>query len=87
MIQEIDVQATEANEETLVTYLLHIIMHLSLLEHSQMHQLVHLHNFFQSYERKVLQWSKGKEGNIRALLSTMQYVSLSTIYKYPWQFC
>ncbi|KMS98314.1 hypothetical protein BVRB_4g093810 isoform B [Beta vulgaris subsp. vulgaris] len=44
MIQEIDVQATEANEETL------------------------------SYERKVLQWSKGKEGNIRALLSTMQYV-------------
>ncbi|XP_021718681.1 J domain-containing protein required for chloroplast accumulation response 1-like [Chenopodium quinoa] len=27
-----------------------------------------------SYERKVRQWSKGKEGNIRALLSTMQYV-------------
>lgn len=28
----------------------------------------------QSYERKVRQWSKGKEGNIRALLSTMQYI-------------
>lgn len=26
------------------------------------------------YERKVKQWSKGKEGNIRALLSTMQYI-------------
>ncbi|CAO2817818.1 unnamed protein product [Amaranthus hypochondriacus] len=27
-----------------------------------------------SYERKVKQWSKGKEENIRALLSTMQYI-------------
>ncbi|KAH9622875.1 hypothetical protein KSS87_006275 [Heliosperma pusillum] len=27
-----------------------------------------------AYETKVLQWSKGKEGNIRALLSTLQYV-------------
>ncbi|KAL8153970.1 hypothetical protein V2J09_011730 [Rumex salicifolius] len=28
----------------------------------------------QAYESKILKWSKGKEGNIRALLSTLQYV-------------
>lgn len=27
-----------------------------------------------SYKNKIRQWSKGKEGNIRALLSTLQYV-------------
>ncbi|XP_074312308.1 uncharacterized protein LOC141647855 [Silene latifolia] len=30
----------------------------------------------QGYETKVLQWSKGKEGNIRSLLSTLQYVEI-----------
>lgn len=39
------------------------------------------HELLQSLDAKIRKWADGKEGNIRSLLSTLQYVSCSTCHK------
>ena len=34
----------------------------------------------QEIDGKIRQWTKGKEGNIRSLLSTLQYVSIDLLF-------
>ncbi|KAK9271121.1 hypothetical protein L1049_026710 [Liquidambar formosana] len=43
-------------------------------EQNKLPQTVEDTNDFQASDAKIRQWSKGKEGNIRSLLSTLQYV-------------
>lgn len=37
-------------------------------------------HIMQEIDGKIRQWTKGKEGNIRSLLSTLQYVSIDLLF-------
>lgn len=49
------------------------------------HVASHYFIVMQAIDAKIRQWSNGKQGNIRSLLSTLQYVS-SNIYNFNHQY-
>lgn len=46
--------------------------------------IIVLLNLMQVSDAKIQQWLSGKEGNIRSLLSTLQYVSVNGFSPFPF---